>query len=261
MDWLLLRGLARETRHWGDFVGSLARARPADRIHTLNLPGMGRQCHETSPASIAAIRRHLQGRSECLQPPLLIVGLSLGGMVALDWACDSPHAIAGVVAINSSCAWNPPWQRLRANRLRQVLKLLSTADIARREAGIMALTSNRSHPQALLQSWQSLQAEYPISGTNALRQIVAASRYRPHSEKPSPPVLFLASEADRLVSVQCSRTLAQRWQCPLRMHPWAGHDLPLDDPDWVIEQLVDFQETRCRTTQHGARDGEDRRSD
>lgn len=243
MDWLLLRGLCRESRHWGELVESLAGVRPADRFHTLDLPGMGSQCHELSPASIAAIRRQVQLRSTFLQQPFLIVGLSLGGMVALDWASASPDAIAGVVAINSSCAWSPPWQRLKANRFLDILQLLNTPDIHRRESRIMALTSNRSHPQALLQYWQSLQTQHPVSRKNAIRQLFAASRYRPQRKKPSTPVLVLASEADRLVSYRCSETLAQRWQCRLHKHSWAGHDLPLDDPGWVIDKLIAFQET------------------
>jgi pimeloyl-[acyl-carrier protein] methyl ester esterase len=241
MDWLLLRGLARETGHWGKFIEALAIARPGDRFHTLDLPGMGSRCHETSPTTIPAIRRQVQLRSGFLNEPFLLVGLSLGGMVALDWASEDSTPIAGVVAINSSCAWNPPWQRLQANRWLEVLKLLGTADAQSRETRILDLTSNRSHPNALLAYWQHLQAERPVSRTNAFRQILAASRYRPRSEKPSTPVLLLASEADRLVSYHCSETLARRWQCPLQKHNWAGHDLPLDDPQWVIGKLVAFQ--------------------
>ena len=246
MDWLLLRGLARETGHWGNFIEALAIARPDDRFHTLDLPGMGSQCHETSPATVPAIRKQVQLRSRFLKEPFLLVGLSLGGMVALDWASEESNSIAGVVVINSSCAWNPPWQRLQANRWLDVLKLLGIADARGREARILDLTSNRSPPNALLAYWQHLQAEHPVSRKNAFRQIIAASRYRPRSEKPSTPVLLLASEADRLVSYHCSETLAQRWQCPLQKHNWAGHDLPLDDPAWVIGKLVKFQNDDVR---------------
>lgn len=241
MDWLLLRGLARETGHWGNFIDALAVARPDDHFHTLDLPGVGSQCHETSPATIPGIRRHVQSRSSFLQEPFLLVGLSMGGMVALDWASEDSSAIAGVVAINSSCAWNPPWQRLQANHWPDVLKLLGTADTSRREARILDLTSNRSHPGALLQYWQRLQAQHPVSRNNALRQLVAASRYRPPRRKPPVPLLVLGSKADRLVSHHCSATLAQRWQCPLQTHSWAGHDLALDDPDWLVDRLVAFQ--------------------
>jgi hypothetical protein len=26
----------------------------------------------------------------------------------------------------------------------------------------------------------------------------------------------------------------------MALHPWAGHDLPLDDPQWVLEQVLGF---------------------
>jgi pimeloyl-ACP methyl ester carboxylesterase len=51
------------------------------------------------------------------------------------------------------------------------------------------------------------------------------------------PTLLLASQTDHLVNVICSTTLAQRWQCALHLHPSAGHDLPLDDGDWVITHI------------------------
>jgi hypothetical protein len=51
------------------------------------------------------------------------------------------------------------------------------------------------------------------------------------------PVLPLAAQQGRLVNVKCSLTLAQRWNCPIRLHPTAGHDLPLDDGVWVTQQV------------------------
>ena len=54
------------------------------------------------------------------------------------------------------------------------------------------------------------------------------------------PILLLASLGDRLVSPRCSERIARAWNAPLRMRPDAGHDLPLDDPDWVLGQLLDW---------------------
>jgi pimeloyl-ACP methyl ester carboxylesterase len=53
-------------------------------------------------------------------------------------------------------------------------------------------------------------------------------------------LLLLGGQQDRLVNVQCSNTLAQRWHSPLRLHPTAGHDLPLDDAAWVIRQITQW---------------------
>ena len=61
---------------------------------------------------VQALRDDLSERSE--QGPFVLVALSLGGMVALRWACLHPHEIAGCVLVNSSVRGLAPfWQRLR----------------------------------------------------------------------------------------------------------------------------------------------------
>ena len=50
-------------------------------------------------------------------------------------------------------------------------------------------------------------------------------------------VLLLASQNDHLVNSRCSLAIADAWHCALALHPDAGHDLPLDAPQWVIEQV------------------------
>ena len=53
------------------------------------------------------------------------------------------------------------------------------------------------------------------------------------------PLTVLASNGDRLCSPIASRRLAARLGAPLHVHPTAGHDLPLDDPDWVIARMCE----------------------
>lgn len=246
MDWLLLRGLARQSEHWGAFPDQLAAALPGDCVHTLDLPGTGIHGNEMSPNSIPAISERVQAYSSELPRPLTLVGLSLGGMVALDWACRQPQDIAGVVAINSSSGWSPLWHRLQPDRWARVLRLLADPSIDRREAAILSLTSNLDHPPNLLEHWRDLHRRLPVTRQTALRQIRAAARYRPPSKKPDMPTLLLASRADRMVSSRCSEKLADLWGCELEEHPWAGHDLPLDDSEWVVARMVEFRKRLAR---------------
>ena len=98
----------------------------------------------------------------------------------------------------------------------------------------------------VVDDWVAVRRQRPVSTSNALRQLVAAARYTAPASPPAggtPPsgrFLLLASRQDRLVSSRCSQAIAKAWQVPLRWHPWAGHDLPLDDGQWVIEQVVDW---------------------
>ena len=240
--WILLRGLTRESGHWGGFLPSLQAGFPGDRIEALDLPGNGRLHAQRSPPDVAAMthsaRQQLAERG--LAPPYHVLAMSLGAMVTVDWAQRYPGELAACVLINTSLRRFSPWyQRLRPANLPPLLRVaLGAAPGARREQTVLRLTSRHHQGEpALLSAWAELRSQWPVSGANALRQLLAALRYRPLMQPPSVPTLLLCSRRDGLVHPRCSHSLARRWQLPIREHPSAGHDLPLDDPDWVVAQL------------------------
>ncbi|QYG07991.1 alpha/beta fold hydrolase [Janthinobacterium sp. PAMC25594] len=243
--WILLRGLMREQRHWGEFPASLARALPGARIITPDLPGNGERHAMDSPTRVAEMvefcRQDLSARG--IAPPYHLLALSLGGMVAVEWASRYPQEIARCVLINTSMRpFNPFYRRLRWQNYGALLRQLLAGDQRSQEALILRLTSRRhagGNP-ALLADWLSYQQEYPVSRRNALRQLQSAARYRAPDRRPAMPVLILAGARDRLVDHRCSQQLAQAWDAACMLHPDAGHDLPLDDGDWVAETLVQW---------------------
>ncbi len=82
----------------------------------------------------------------------------------------------------------------------------------------------------------SIKVPWLAAYRHTARQLTAAARFHAPLVKPSVPTLLLASEQDHLASVNCSKILANYWQCDLLIHNTAGHDLPLDDGTWVIAQ-------------------------
>ncbi len=50
------------------------------------------------------------------------------------------------------------------------------------------------------------------------------------------------AKGDRLVAPSCSVAIQKQWHLDLRTHPWAGHDLAIDDGHWVAMQLKDWVE-------------------
>jgi pimeloyl-ACP methyl ester carboxylesterase len=239
--WVLLRGLAREARHWGEFPGMLRAALgPLHRVLTPDLPGNGARCDERSPVSIGAMveacRSHL--RMDGVQGPLRIVALSMGGMAAVQWATSYPAEVAGCVLVNSSLGGlSPFWHRLRPCAWPVLLAAAAARDVGRKEERILALTCNTAQSQRV-QQWASYARQSPTSRANALRQLAAAARYRVPSAAPAARLLVLASERDRLASARCSRAIAGAWAAPLHLHPWAGHDLALDDPAWLVAECL-----------------------
>lgn len=236
--WVLLRGLMRESRHWGDFVPQLQAARPHDQIICLDWPGNGALHQQPSYSSIADMARYCQQTLDQKghSGPYHVVAISLGAMAALEWAYQRPEHFASCTLINTSLRqFSPLHQRLNSANWPQLLTLLCSAS-AERESIILALTSNTAGA-AIAQQWQSYAREYPMRTVNVLRQLWAASRYRAAATPPAVPLLLLNSLGDQLVDPACSEQIASAWHCALARHPSAGHDLPLDDPHWVIQQI------------------------
>lgn len=240
--WILLRGLTRDSRHWGVFAEQLQQRYGEAQVLMLDLPGNGERNGERSPETVEAMadwcQQQLQVRG--LRPPYRLLAMSLGAMVAVAWMQRHPGQWQRCVLINTSLRpYSAFYQRLRPGCYGRVLGIvLRWQQVRYCEQQILAMTSAAPDRQGeALGDWRHWRAARPVSRVNAWRQLRAAMRYRAPAQAPEVPTLLLAGAADRLVNPQCSRQLARAWQLPLHEHTWAGHDLPLDDPAWVLAQL------------------------
>lgn len=250
--WILLRGLMREQRHWGRFPGQLAQAlsalpgTDAPRIITPDLPGNGVHHRLHSPATVAAMADFCRDdlRARGLAPPYALLALSLGGMAAVSWTSRYPDEVERAVLVNTSMRpYSRFHQRLRWRNYPAIVRTLWDGSIAAQESLILQLTSRHGTADeraGLLRRWLAFQHEAPVMRANALRQLWAAARFRAPAQRPPVPLLLLSSAGDQLVDPRCSQTLAQAWGAPLAVHPDAGHDLPLDDGDWVAQQVAQW---------------------
>ena len=230
---VLIRGILREARHWGEFPELLQKQYPDALILTPDIPGNGSLSHLTSPNTIAGMTDAL--RSQIPEHiPLHLVGLSMGGMIAIDWMARYPEQISSAILINTSLSnFSPFYQRLRWQIYPRAISLIFTAK-HKREPVILALTSNnRAHDRELIKDWQRWQHEHPVSGISAINQLLASSIFTLHTI-PDPPILIISSTADRLVDYRCSIKLQQNWHKDYQQHDVAGHDLPLDEPHWLL---------------------------
>jgi len=239
--WILLRGLTRGSGHWAGFPDAL-KARLGDtRLVTLDLPGNGALHRLRSPARIEAMTQESVARLHALgiEPPWHLLAVSMGAMVAVDWAARAPHTLAGCVLINTSLRpFSPFYRRLKPGNYPRLLGLaLSRGSDLDWESAILELTSRQAGDDELLASWLAYRRDNPVSLANALRQLIAAARYRAPRVRPPVPLLILSSRHDALVDSRCSAQLARCWNAPHAEHPSAGHDLPLDDGAWVAQEI------------------------
>ncbi|MDE1008043.1 MAG: alpha/beta hydrolase [Paraburkholderia fungorum] len=240
--WILLRGLTRETRHWGRLPGLLREAAGTERLLLLDLPGNGEFTSLRAPAGVEDMVSFV--RIAALQTgapgPYRVLAMSLGGMVATDWAQRYPGEIERLVLINTSMRpFSRMHERLRPSAWPGLVGVAAHwLDAPRAEGGIHRLTCNNVETLgADLEAWSEIRRSAPVRRGNALRQLWAAARFSAAATKPRCPLLILSSRADKLVNPVCSAKLAAAWGATHREHPWAGHDLPHDDPAWTSEQV------------------------
>jgi pimeloyl-ACP methyl ester carboxylesterase len=244
-NWILLRGLARESAHWGCFVAQLQAHFPEARITTLDLPGMGEFYQDESPRSIKAIAESVRNQAlelGLLQQPVTVLALSLGAMVTWEWMRNHPNDICAATLMSTSFSGlSPFYQRLRWQSYARFFALLRQRDVGKRELAIIQLVNNRRELDTqLAPEWEKIQRQHPVSFKNTVRQMLAAARYRPDVTAPHAPILLLNAKGDRLVAPACSEAIQKKWHLELRTHPCAGHDLTVDDGDWVAAQLKDW---------------------
>ena len=239
MSWLLIRGLSREQRHWGDFPSILAEA-VSEEVRCIDPPGFGTESGRRSPSRLPEITDDLRARfrADAGHGPWSILGISLGGMVALDWCARYPDDFGRCVVVNTSTRLSPVWQRFRPGTVPSILGSRFRGDAVAAERASLAVTVNRSDHDldALATQFAQWTDECRPSQASLSGQVLAATRFRA-PERVDVPVLVLASEGDRLVSPSCSRVLATHLGAPIVVHPDGGHDLALDDPHWICAQL------------------------
>lgn len=238
-QWFLIRGLGREVRHWGHFPEFL-RMETNDLVICLETPGTGVKYLKDPPLNIdqyvfdlRADYLNQKGDSDCY-----LVAISLGGMIAQKWIELYPDDFEKIFIINSSGgSLSPFYERLKPKAMMRLVQILRTKDISTRERLILQATTNLVKiDNALLADRVKIAEEYPIKIKNLLKQLWAAKSFSP-GQSELKKLIVIASKKDRFVSCECSITLAEFHQCEIMLHPEAGHDLPLDDPNWLVRSL------------------------
>jgi pimeloyl-ACP methyl ester carboxylesterase len=239
--WILLRGLARGKGHWGSFPEDMQKFFPEAQIEMLDLPGNGERHQEQSLLSMSEYVQDLRSRSHLVKDgkSFQILAISLGGMVAIQWMREFPNEVSKLHLICTSTASTSPfYHRYQKENYLPTLRLFLDPTIEKMERTILEMTTNNlQRRQQFFMEFVEYSKKYPELRGNVLRQLIAASRFR-IPQKPPGEINLLGSYGDRLVSPKCTLRLGKRWGIEPKMHDAAGHDIPIDDPQWVLEHLL-----------------------
>lgn len=240
-NWVFLRGLTRGNIHWGDFPDLFLAANPGAQVEYLEIPGNGLLSSDQTPVNPEVVIDLLKRKSHLAQSnnSYHLCGISLGGMVALKWAQLHPGNIESVNVINSSLSQNSTfYERLRPGNYLPLLGALFNQETFEQEKIILRITSNKfEQNKKYLERYAQFAADHKVSRANFFRQLILANNIQ-LPQIPNVRLNVLSAAQDRLVHPTCSQQIANGLKGKLIIHPSAGHDLPLDEPEWLIEQLI-----------------------
>ncbi|MDA8792776.1 hypothetical protein N9N67_05990 [Bacteriovoracaceae bacterium] len=250
----LVRGLSRQSGHWGeDFKEKLQESLPDWNIFYLDLPGTGRLSHIKSPVRvknfIPLMRKEISSNLK-MDEDNYILGTSLGGIVVWEWISQFPQDFKQVLLVNTPfrgvCKFK---ERIKPKMRIKLIKtgLVSKKKIKKRESLLYDINSNvknSKQKERVVKDWVDLQKKQPISKSTMIRQTLAGLTYRASFASVNKNIKYyiFASEQDQLTDKACYQNLSNLLKAPLFWNDWAGHGLPIDDPDWIIEKVLAWKD-------------------
>lgn len=239
--WIFLRGLTRGNIHWAGFPSAFQGINPDAEMEFLEIPGNGYCFDQSSPLSVKKLIESLRSKSKFVQDKksFNICGISLGGMAAMKWCEVYPEEIESVTVINTSLSQYSSFdKRLLPENYELLIRTLFLTNTYEQEKNVMKITSNKfNENRKYLEVFSEFSKQHEVTKINFLRQLILAKSV--HIETiPLVPFKIINSTHDRLVHYSCSVEIAAKLGGDLITHPTAGHDLPLDEPEWLSEILV-----------------------
>ncbi len=234
---LMLHGLGSRGEDW---VLQIEAMQNEYRMVTCDLRGHGSSPSPAGWPTVADLAEDVVGLLEQIgERSAHVVGLSLGGGVALQMGVDYPQQVKSLTIVNAAATLRVPRNRLPSAFVRMVLLLTGR----RRKLGEWVAAG--LFPRDDQQELREVAAERIADNLsrNYLRAILAVLRFdlRKQVHKISAPTLIVAGRLDRTVPLRAKVALARDIPgARLEIIEDSEHATPLDSPDEFNRILLQF---------------------
>ncbi|WP_322998986.1 alpha/beta hydrolase [Castellaniella sp.] len=224
--WVLLHGLLCDADTWADFIGPLSRT---GSVLAARLSGI------TSLAQAAEdVLRQIDG-------PVIIVGHSMGGRVALEMARQAPSRIRGLVLMNTGYKGLGEGELDKRHAIVRAARAGGIAAIAEDWLAGM-ITADTGRNADLMQRMRDMVLR---STVDSFAGQIQALIERPDASSLLPeiacPTLLMSGALDRWSPLSRHEDMAGRIAgAELRAIPDAGHMAPFEAPEACLEHILDW---------------------
>lgn len=233
---VLVHGYPLSGRLWDGVVRELE---AEYRLIVPDLRGMGRS-EATAAASMddyaADLVAVLAAADE--ERPVVLVGMSMGGYVALAFCRRYPERVRGLVLVDSRAGADSVEAAEGRNRTAEKVLREGSAAVAEEMVGKLFAPGA---PADLTARWQSWMAETPPEGiAAALRAMASRPDSEPLLRALGRPVAVIVGAEDQITPVEGARAMAQAAGGSLEIIPGAGHMAAAEKPVIVAGALRRF---------------------
>lgn len=260
---LLVHGLGGSVLNWAAIAPPLA---DTCRVMALDLVGFGRTQSLGRSARLED-NRDLLARfiDEVIGHPVILVGNSMGGLLAMLLTDARPDLVAGLVLVDPAVPVGPTARpdplvtllfgayavpalaRVFLSHRRSVLSAEAQAMAVLR----LCCVDTRRVPEQLVQhhlelarerqDYPNVDAELVVAGRSLVLVLARRRWLYALMRRISVPVLLLHGDKDRLVPIAAARAVARRnptWRFEVAAN--VGHVPQLEVPDWTLERIRDW---------------------
>jgi pimeloyl-ACP methyl ester carboxylesterase len=240
---LLIHGLGSSGRDWAEQVDHFA---GEYRVLRVDLRGHGRSERGEGPYHMARFAREvavlLRKRGAV---PAHVVGLSMGGMVALQLGADAPGLVRSLVVANSVAdaelrTWHDVWFYLSRRTAVQVLGMRRVGQILARR--LFVKPGQEDLRREFVRRWAKNDKQAYLWSVDAIMGWSVWDRL----SSIAAPTLLLAAEHDYSPVAEKIRMAAQMPHADLTVIEEARHALPVERPDAFNAAVETFLEDVSR---------------
>ena len=243
-DLVLLHGWGLNAEVWQSIVPRLS---PHFRLHLVDLPGYGRSQH-LGALSLTEMAQQLLPH---LPPRSLLLGWSLGGLVATELALRAPQQVAGLISVASSPCFTAceSWPGIKPEVLATFRSQLNS-DFQRTVERFLALqtlgTESARQDARRLKEVVLAQPMPPVEVLDGGLAILRDVDLRDRLPRLSMPFLRLYGALDGLVPRRVAALLdAVLPASPSSVMEKAAHAPFISHPDAFCQHILDFSQEFC----------------